>query len=61
MARGCRQLSRSLEADILAAGEWILRVPLKLMAHCRPAARAYGESDPIDALAAAREEEPAHP
>ncbi|MEU9413471.1 IS110 family transposase [Streptomyces sp. NPDC048281] len=50
----CRQLSRRLEGDLLAAGERIVRVPPKLMAHCRTAARTYGKSDPIDALAAAR-------
>ena len=50
----CRHLSRRLEADLLAAGEQIVRVPPKLMAHCRAAARTYGKSDPIDALAVAR-------
>ncbi|MGW5652899.1 IS110 family transposase [Streptomyces humi] len=35
----CRQLSRRLEGDLLAAGERIVRVPPKLMAHCRTAAR----------------------
>jgi transposase len=50
----CRHLSRRLEADLLAAGEQIVRVPPKLMAHCRDAARTYGKSDPIDALAVAR-------
>ncbi|MGP4092733.1 IS110 family transposase [Streptomyces sp. KR55] len=50
----CRHLSRRLEADLLAAGERIVRVPPKLMAHCRTAARTYGKSDPIDALAVAR-------
>ncbi len=50
----CRHLSRRLEADLLAAGEWLVRVPPKLMAHCRDAARTYGKSDPIDALAVAR-------
>ena len=50
----CRQLSRRLEADMLAAGERIVRVPPKLMAHARDAARTYGKSDPIDALAVAR-------
>ncbi|MFB7509082.1 IS110 family transposase [Streptomyces broussonetiae] len=50
----CRQLSRRLEADLLAAGERIVRVPPKLMANCRKAARTYGKSDPIDALAVAR-------
>lgn len=50
----CRHLSRRLEADMLAAGERIVRVPPKLMAHARDAARTYGKSDPIDALAVAR-------
>jgi transposase len=50
----CRHLSRRLEADLLAAGEEIVRVPPKLMAHCRDSARTYGKSDPIDALAVAR-------
>ena len=31
----CRHLSRRLERDLLAAGERILRVPPKLMAHTR--------------------------
>jgi transposase len=50
----CRHLSRRLEADLLCAGEQIVRVPPKLMAHARDAARTYGKSDPIDALAVAR-------
>jgi transposase len=50
----CRHLSRRLEADLLAAGERIVRVPPKLMAHARDGARSYGKSDPIDALAVAR-------
>lgn len=50
----CRHLSRHLEADFLAAGEQIVRVPPKLMAHARDAGRTYGKSDPIDALAVAR-------
>ncbi|HKY16061.1 MAG TPA: IS110 family transposase [Microthrixaceae bacterium] len=50
----CRHLSRRLEADLLAAGERIVRVPPKLMAQARDAARTYGKSDPIDALAVAR-------
>lgn len=50
----CRHLSRRLESDLLAAGERIVRVPPKLMAHARDAARTYGKSDPIDALAVAR-------
>ncbi|HEX5291940.1 MAG TPA: IS110 family transposase [Streptosporangiaceae bacterium] len=50
----CRQLSRRLERDLLGAGEQIVRVPPKMMAHARDAARSYGKSDPIDALAVAR-------
>ena len=50
----CRHLSRRLERDMLTAGERIVRVPPKLMAHARDAARTYGKSDPIDALAVAR-------
>ena len=50
----CRHLSRRLEADLMAAGEAIVRVPPKLMAHARDSARTYGKSDPIDALAVAR-------
>jgi transposase len=50
----CRHLSRRLERDMLAAGERIVRVPPKLMAHARDSARTYGKSDPIDALAVAR-------
>ena len=50
----CRHLSRRLERDLLAAGQQVARVPPKLMAHARTAARTYGKSDPIDALAVAR-------
>jgi transposase len=50
----CRHLSRRLERDLLLAGERILRVPPKLMAHARDGARSYGKSDAIDALAVAR-------
>ena len=50
----CRHLSRRLEADLLASGEVIVRVPPKLMAGTRKSARTYGKSDPIDALAVAR-------
>ena len=39
---------------MLAAGERIVRVPPKLMAHARDSARTFGKSDPIDALAVAR-------
>lgn len=49
-----RHLSRRLEANLLAAGERIRRVPPKLMAHSRASARTCGKSDPIDALAEAR-------
>jgi transposase len=36
----CRHLSRRLERDLLGAGERIVRVPPKLMAHARDAARS---------------------
>jgi transposase len=49
-----RHLSRRLERDLLGAGEVVLRVPPKLMAGARRAAREPGKSDPIDALAVAR-------
>jgi transposase len=50
----CRHLTRRLERDLIAAGESVVRVPPKLMAHIRDSARTYGKSDPIDALAGAR-------
>jgi transposase len=50
----CRQLSRRLEADLLAAGQHAVRVPPKLMAGTRRSVRQVGKSDPIDALAVAR-------
>jgi len=50
----CRHLSRRFEADLLAAGEWVVRVPPKMMAGVRRSARTRGKSDPIDALAVAR-------
>jgi transposase len=50
----CRAMTRRLESDLLAAGESVVRVPPKLMAHARDSARTYGKSDPIDALAVAR-------
>jgi transposase len=50
----CRHLSRRLERDLMSAGERIVRVPPKLMAHARDGARTYGKSDAIDALAVAR-------
>ena len=50
----CRHLSRSLERDLVRAGERVVRVPPKLMAGARRSAREPGKSDPIDALAVAR-------
>jgi transposase len=50
----CRHLSRRLDADLLRAGESVLRVPPKLMAGARRSARERGKSDPIDAAAVAR-------
>lgn len=50
----CRQLSRRLEADLLAGGESVVRVSPKLMAGTRRSVREAGKSDPIDALAVAR-------
>lgn len=50
----CRHLSRRLEADLLRAGERVVRVPPKLMAGARRGGREPGKSDPIDALAVAR-------
>ena len=50
----CRQLTRALEGELLAAGERLVRVPPKLMAPQRRAGRMRGKSDPIDALAVAR-------
>src|ERR687891_1989132 len=44
----CRHLSRRLEADLLRAGEAVLRVPPKLMAGAPPAAPEPGKSEPID-------------
>jgi transposase len=50
----CRQLTRWLERQLLAAGEDIVRVPPKLTVPERRAGRTRGKSDPIDALAIAR-------
>jgi len=50
----CRNLSRRFEADLVRAGEAVVRVPPKLMAGARNSARRPGKSDPIDALAVAR-------
>jgi len=49
----CRHLTRRVEADLLAAGCRVVRVPTKLMAGERRAARKPGKSDPIDAEAVA--------
>lgn len=45
----CRHLTRRLEADLLSGGCRVVRVPTKLMAGARKAAREPGKSDPIDA------------
>lgn len=50
----CRHVSVSLERFLIAAGEQVVRVPPKLMAGARRAARSHGKSDAIDALAVAR-------
>lgn len=50
----CRQLSRRLEAELVRAGEAVVRVPPRLMAGVRRSVREPGKSDPIDALAVAR-------
>jgi transposase len=49
----CRHLTRRLEADLLAAGCRVVRVPTRLMAGARRGAREPGKSDPIDAEAVA--------
>lgn len=50
----CRHVSVSLERFLLASGERVVRVPPKLMAGARRAARQRGKSDAIDAVAVAR-------
>jgi len=50
----CRHLTRTLEADLLRAGEQVVRVPTQMMAGVRRSARTRGKSDAIDALAIAR-------
>ena len=50
----CRPLSRRLEADLVQAGESVVRVPPKLMAGVRRSVREPGKSYPIDALAVAQ-------
>jgi transposase len=49
-----RGLTARLEADLLAAGQRVVRVTPHLMAGMRRTARTPGKSDPIDALAVAR-------
>src|SRR5574337_1122824 len=50
----CRHLSRRLDAELVRAGESVVRVSPKLMAGARRSGRESGKSDPIDALAVAR-------
>ena len=50
----CRNMTRRLEADLLGAGERVVRVPTKLVTGARDAARTHGKFYPIDALAVAR-------
>jgi len=49
----CRHLTRRLEADLLAGGGRVMRVPTRLMAEARKVSREPGKSDPIDAQAVA--------
>lgn len=49
----CRHLTRRLEADLLAGGGRVVRVPTRLMAEARKVSRERGKSDPIDAQAVA--------
>jgi transposase len=50
----CRHVAGSFERFLIARGERVLRVPTKLMADARRAARTRGKSDSIDAVAVAR-------
>lgn len=50
----CRHLTRTLERDLVRAGQRLRRVPTKLMAGARRSSRTPGKSDPIDALSVAR-------
>ena len=50
----CRHVTRTLERQLIAAGEELVRVPPKLTGASRSAGRTRGKSDPIDALAVAR-------
>lgn len=50
----CRQPSHPLDADLLRAGEQVVRVPAKMMAGTRRRARTRGMFDLINTLAVAR-------
>jgi transposase len=50
----CRHVSGGLERFLLRAGETVVRVPPKMIASERRAARTFSKSDAIDALAVAR-------
>jgi len=52
-AEDCRNMTRRLERDLLAAGHRLVRVPTRLMAQARAQGRQPGKSDPIDAEAVA--------
>lgn len=49
-----RSVTRTLEHNLLAMNQTVYRVPPHFMARHRGPARAWGKSDPIDALAVAR-------
>lgn len=49
----CRHVTWLLERDLLAAGQELVRVPVKMMAAHRRRGRQRGKSDPIDARAVA--------
>jgi transposase len=50
-AEDCRNMTRRLERDLVAAGHRLVRVPTRLMAAARAQGRQPGKSDPIDAEA----------
>jgi transposase len=50
----CRHVAGALLRALVGAGQTVVPVPPKLMAHARSSARTRGKSDPIDALAVAR-------
>lgn len=50
----CAHLTRRLTADLVIAGESVVKVPPKMMAGVRRSARERGKSDPIDARAVAQ-------